>query len=256
GGEHAWVDEGELRLISQDSVRGAEQSRAPERTPWRILLKRPDLWLLTASYGTLGYIGYIYFSWFFLYLVNVRGFSLESGGWFSTVPFFISAAVAPLGGWLSDALSRRFCKRIGRCGLCFCGPLAGSILIYCGAATPDPHLSALLLSLGEGSLFLSVAAYWATTIDLARPYAGAVSGMMNMGGNLAGTLSPTLTPYLAQNYGWNSALYAAATVAFLGAFFWLGIHPEQAIELEDEAATPGQTESETVARSHKLTDYA
>jgi ACS family glucarate transporter-like MFS transporter len=107
-------------------------------------------------------------------------------------------------------------------------------LIYLGAATPDPYLSVLFLSLGEGSLFLSVAAYWATTIDLAKPYAGAVSGLMNMGGNLAGTVSPTLTPYLAHTFGWNSALYTAAALAFLGAFFWLGIHPERAIDLERE----------------------
>ncbi len=254
--EHSWVNAAELRLITQEPGRGTERGRAPERTPWRILLKRPDLWLLTASYGTLGYIGYIYFSWFYLYLVNVRGFSIVSGGWFSTAPFFISAAVAPVGGWLSDALSRRFGKRIGRCSLGFCGPLVGSILIYCGAATSDPHLSALLLSLGEGSLFLSVAAYWATTIDLARPYAGAVSGMMNMGGNLAGTLSPTLTPYLAQNYGWNSALYMAAAIAFLGAFFWLGIHPEQAIDLGEETATPEPKEMETAALAHNLAESA
>jgi ACS family glucarate transporter-like MFS transporter len=107
-------------------------------------------------------------------------------------------------------------------------------LIYWGAATTDPYVSVVCLSLGEGALFLSVAAYWATTIDLAKPYAGAVSGLMNMGGNLAGTLSPTLTPYLAQTYGWNSALYVAAVLAFLGAFFWFGIHPERAIDLGEE----------------------
>jgi ACS family glucarate transporter-like MFS transporter len=134
---------------------------------------------------------------------------------------------------------------VGRCGLGFCGPLAASLFIYCGAAAADPYLSAIFLSLGEGCLFLSVSAYWATTIDLARPYAGAVSGMMNMGGNLAGTVSPTLTPYLAEHFGWNSALYVAAAVAFVGAFFWLGIHPERAIDLgEAEAAPDSQVEVE------------
>jgi ACS family glucarate transporter-like MFS transporter len=182
----------------------------------------------------LGYIGYIYFSWFYLYLVNVRGFSVVSAGWYSTAPFLISATAAPLGGWLSDSLSRRFGKRLGRCSIGFGGPLAGSVFIYLGAATPDPYLAVLFLSLGEGALFLSVAAYWATTIDLAKRYAGTVSGFMNMGGNLGGTLSPTLTPLLAQQFGWNSALYVAALLALLGAFFWLGVHPERAIELEEE----------------------
>src|SRR4029077_12188891 len=132
--EHAWVNESELRLITQASESGTRQSGAPKRTPWRILLKRPDLWLLTASYGSLGYIGYIYFSWFYLYLVNVRGFSIVSGGWYSTLPFIISAAAAPLGGWLSDSCSRRFGKRLGRCGLGFSGPLCAAGLIWAGAA--------------------------------------------------------------------------------------------------------------------------
>ena len=82
-------------------------------------------------------------------------------------------------------------------------------------------------------------------IDLAKPYAGAVSGLMNMGGNLAGTVSPTLTPYLAQNFGWNSAWYVAAALAFIGAFFWLGIHPERVIDLEEESVTCGQVTIET-----------
>jgi ACS family glucarate transporter-like MFS transporter len=115
-------------------------------------------------------------------------------------------------------------------------------LIAYGAATADPYLSVLCLSLGEGALFLSVAAYWATTIDLAKPYAGAVSGLMNMGGNLAGTLSPTVTPYLAHNFGWDSALYVAAALAALGASFWLGIHPEREIALAEEPRPSAQAE--------------
>ncbi|MGH7965272.1 MAG: MFS transporter, partial [Candidatus Binatia bacterium] len=238
--EHSWVNEAELALITPAAGLAPKSQGVRHRTPWRLLLKRPDLWCLTASYATLGYVGYIYFSWFYLYLVNVRGFSLVSGGWLSTAPFFISVAAAPFGGWLSDTLSRRYGKRVGRCGLGFSCPLLAAGLIYFGAATPDPYLSVIFLSLGEGALFLSVAAYWATTIDLAKPYAGAVSGLMNMGGNLAGTLSPTLTPYLAQNFGWNSALYVAAALAFLGAFFWLGIHPEQVIDLGEEPVTSAQ----------------
>lgn len=151
--EHAWVNEAELDIISRETRQTPELKTVPTRTPWRLLLKRADLWCLTASYATLGYIGYIYFSWFYLYLVNVRGFSLVSGGWFSTLPFFISAAVAPLGGWLSDTLSRRFGKRLGRCGMGFACPVIAAGLIYLGAATSDPYVSVICLSLGEGALF-------------------------------------------------------------------------------------------------------
>ncbi len=241
--EHPWVNAAELQYITQAPASSSAHRDVPVRTPWRVILGRPDLWFLTASYTVLGYIGYIYFSWFYLYLVNVRGFSIVSGGWYSTLPFVISALAAPIGGWLSDSFSRRFGKRIGRCGLGFSGPLCAAGSIWAGAAVSDPYLSVLFLSLGEGLLFLTVAAYWATTIDLAKTHAGTVSGFMNMGGNLGGAVSPTLTPLIAQRFGWDSALYVAAVLALLGAFFWLGVHPERAMDLGEEApAFPPQPE--------------
>ncbi len=182
---------------------------------------------------------YIYFSWFYLYLTDVRGFSVLKGGWYSTAPFLAGAITAPLGGWLSDALGKRCGKRIGRCGVACGAMILTSCFIWLGASAADPYMAILFLSLGSGSLFLSTAAFWATTMDLASKYAGTVSGFMNMGGNLGGTLSPTLTPYIAERYGWETALYVAAVLAILGMFCWLGVHPERAIDLEErETAHP------------------
>lgn len=51
---------------------------------------------------TIGYIAYLYFSWFYLYLVNVRGFSITHGGLYGSLPFVTAALVAPLAhhfGW-------------------------------------------------------------------------------------------------------------------------------------------------------------
>jgi len=166
-------------------------------------------------------------------LVNVRGFSVLSGGWYSTAPFLAGAVTSPLGGWLSDSMSRRFGKRTGRCGVGIGGLLLTAGLIWAGAAASDPYRAILLLALGSASLFLTAGAYWASTMDLASSYAGTVSGFMNMGGNLGGALSPTLTPFLAQRFGWESALYVAAALAVLGALLWLGVHPERAIELAE-----------------------
>ncbi|MDH5576461.1 MAG: MFS transporter, partial [Nitrospirota bacterium] len=47
----------------------------PETTvPWKVILTTPTVWWLTLSYTCLGYVAYVYMSWFYLYLVNVRGF--------------------------------------------------------------------------------------------------------------------------------------------------------------------------------------
>jgi ACS family glucarate transporter-like MFS transporter len=73
-------------------------------------------------------------------------------------------------------------------------------------------------------------------MDLASTYAGTVSGFMNMGGNIGGAISPTLTPYIAQQYGWETALFVAAALAIIGSMFWLGVHPERVIELQEKEA--------------------
>ncbi len=228
--QHPWLNHAELRYITQ----AAEESMLPHPdanpvNPWPALLRNKSLWCVTAAYFTIGYVAYLYFSWFYLYLVNVRGFSITHGGLYGSLPFLTAAIVAPVAGWGSDYLSQRYGKRMGRCALGTVGLLMGAGWICAGAAASHPLWAVVFLSLGAGSLFLGAPACFATTIDLAKRHAGIAGGFMNMGGNLGGALSPTLTPFLAHHFGWEGALYASAGLAVIGAFFWLGVHPEQEI---------------------------
>ena len=240
--DHPWVNEAERQYVSQGETTAQEPSPPLHLIPWRALLSRPDLWLLTGAYFVLGYTLYFYFSWFFLYLVNERGFSMQSGGFYTMAPFLASAVFAPIGGWLSDTLSAQFGKRIGRCAIGFTSLILTGVFVSAGATTTSAYTAILFLSLGAGSLFISASVYWVTTIDLAKKYAGTVSGFMNMGGNIGGAISPTLTPYLAQAYGWETALYTMAGLACVAAFCWLGVHPEQAIDLAEDAGEKGEIE--------------
>jgi ACS family glucarate transporter-like MFS transporter len=233
--QHPWLNHTELRYITQGTEESVlAYSDTARSNPWPVLLRSKSLWCVTAAYFTIGYIAYLYFSWFYLYLVNVRGFSLTHGGLYGSLPFLTAAVVAPLAGWLSDHLSQRYGKRTGRCMLGIIGLLLGAGWICAGAAATHPLWAVVFLSLGAGSLFLGVPAYFATTIDLAKTHAGIAGGFMNMGGNLGGALSPTLTPLLAHHFGWDGALYASAALAFVGALFWLGVHPEQEIDFRKE----------------------
>ena len=77
---------------------------------------------------------------------------------------------------------------------------------------------------------------FAAVIDLVRVYAGTVTGFVNMGIHLGGAISPTLTPILAHRFGWESAFYVAAALAFLGSLLWLGVDPERSIDVNEEAS--------------------
>ncbi len=235
--EHPAVSREERAYIAGDEV--PEESTAARRaTPWRRLFARRDLWYLTGAYAVLGYNAYFYFAWFYLYLVNERGFSLERGGFYTMAPFLTMAVAGPIGGWLSDRLCQRYGRRGGRCGLGFTSMLLTGVFVYLGAATEQAVAAVVLLSLSTGTLLLGAAAFWATTIDVAQEHAGTVSGLMNMGGNLGGTLSPSLTPYLAEQHSWQAALYVMAALNLIGAVLWLGIHPERQLEPESASSLP------------------
>jgi len=222
--DHPRVNAGELahiRQSAQPSPVAAETGSTA--APFAALLKRPSVWFLTLSYTMLGYIAYIYLSWFFLYLVNVRHFSVLQGSFWAACPFIAMAAGCPTGGWLSDRLTARHGRRIGRAGVGGTGLWLTAGFIYGGAMTGDPYQAILLLSLGAGILYATVGAYWASTIDLSHRHSGALSGLMNMGANLGGVVSPTLTPFIGEAWGWPAALTVAALVAVLGGLLWIGV---------------------------------
>jgi ACS family glucarate transporter-like MFS transporter len=205
--------------------------------------RRADLWLLTGATFIGGYILYTFVSWFYLYLVNVRGFSALAGGVYGAGPFAIGTVAAPLGGWLSDRICRRSGKRWGRCGIGSCGLLVSGSAIFIGAGAENPYLAVALLSLGGGSLFFSSSVIFATVIDLAARYAGTVTGFVNMGIHLGGALAPTLTPILAHRFGWASAFYVDTALAFIGVFLWLGIDPERRLDMHEEVAPLAEAEA-------------
>lgn len=197
--------------------------------PWASLLRTPTVWWLVLSYTCLGYVAYIYLSWFYLYLVNVRGVSLLAGGFYAAAPFVTIAVSCPLGGWLTDRAVEQWGVTRGRAAVGATGMLLSGLTIAAGALATAPLLALLLLSLGAGFLYLTVGAYWTCTVDLSKTHAGTLSGLMNTGANIGGSLSPTLTPWLAEQIGWSTALSVAAGVALIGGSLWLRIRPEEGL---------------------------
>jgi len=68
-------------------------------------LRNPSFMMLTLSYSLQGYVGYIFVSWFYLYLVQERHFGLLTGAWMSSLPWVLSIVSIPLGGFVADRLA-------------------------------------------------------------------------------------------------------------------------------------------------------
>jgi len=206
-----------------DVRRGETQKE--ETVPWRDILRTPTVWWLVFSYTCLGYVAYVYLSWFYLYLVNIRGFDVLNGAFFASAPFIAMTIFCPLGGTVTDRLSLSLGINRGRSSVGGTGMVLAAVSIMLGATIQSPYVAIAFLSLGAGWLYFSVSAFWSSTVDLSHRYAGTLSGLMNTGANLGGTLSPTLTPWLAEQFGWSTALGVAALIALLGGLLWIWIRP-------------------------------
>ena len=221
---HPRVNAGEAALIRGNApLRNVPE--APTPVPWKAFAQTPSVWWLVLSYTCFGYVAYVYLSWFYLYLVDVRHFSVLRGAFFAASPFIAMMIFCPIGGWVTDRLSGRFGLNKGRPWVGAWGMALAALSIIGGAAIEEPFTALALLSLGAGWLYFTIGAFWSSTVDLSKTHAGTLSGVMNTGANLGGTLSPTLTPWIANQFGWTIALGVAAVLAFIGALCWLGIRP-------------------------------
>ncbi len=221
--EHAWVSGDELAHIRA----GIELSRPGARPaiPWRIIFTNREVWALTISYFTFGYVVWIFFSWFFIYLAEVRGLDLKTSALYSMLPFMAMTVCCLLGGVINDAVVKRRGLRAGRCGLPVIALLLTAMFLVLGSMAQSSGLATVILAGGAGAIYLSQSAYWSVTADFAGPHSGVVSGVMNMGCQVGGAITASLTPWIAAQFGWTSAFFVAAALAIVGAFAWLLVDP-------------------------------
>ena len=225
---HPSVSAAELGLIE----RGILQSSAAQRNgrlSWLEILSSGNVWILSFAYFCFGYVAQVFFNWFFLYLARVRGLNLKTSSYYAMLPFLAMAVCSPLGGIISDALSKRVGPRIGRCAICVAGFALTAIFVIVGALAADARIASLVLAGGAGSLYLSQSAFWAVSANLGGKSSGSLSGFMNMANQFAGMISASLTPWLAARFSWTFGFRAAALVAVLGAVAWLFIDPRTSL---------------------------
>lgn len=189
-------------------------------------LANPGFILLTISYSLQGYVGYIFVSWFYVYLVQERHFGLLSGAWMSSLPWILSILSIPLGGLMSDRLAAgRLGQVWGRRLVPIVGMGLSGVMISIGAHTSSAVMAAISLAFATALVLCVEGPFWATMMSIAGRQSGTAGGIMNMGSNIGGFISPALTPLIAVYIGWENALHVAAVLSVTAALLWLGIKP-------------------------------
>jgi ACS family glucarate transporter-like MFS transporter len=229
--QHPWVSSAELALIKSGRGDAQDESgseRVPEETgvPWIKIFANKEVLALTGSYFTYGYISWIFFSWFYIYLAQVRGLSLKTSAVYSIFPFIAMSAGSLIGGVASDWLAHHWSARVGRCYLPAFALLMTGILLLVGSRVHDAVAATAVLACGAGSLYLSQSCFWSVTADFAGTHAGVVSSTMNMGCQIGAAVTASLTPLIAVHFGWDASFLAATMLAMLGASAWLVVNPD------------------------------
>jgi MFS transporter, ACS family, glucarate transporter len=222
--DHAGVGDDELVEI-ETGLAPAEVQHQASIIPFMRMLKSLDVWALTLSYFCYGYVAWIFFSWFYIYLARVRGLNLKASAFYAMLPFLAMAAACPLGGIVSDRLSKVFGLRIGRCGIAGLSMAIAAAFIATGSQVGSARIASIVLAGGAGALYLSQSSFWSVTADIAGRSSGTVSGFMNTGGQLGGALTASLTPVIASSFGWTASFLVAASLCALGAMAWLVVDP-------------------------------
>ena len=205
-------------------------------TPWGTILTDRNVWGLFISYFCFGYVAWLFFSWFFIYLAEVRHVDLKTSALYSSMPFIAMTICCLSGGAANDRIAKKYGLFWGRSGLAVVAFVLTAGFLAAGSQVTSTGLAVVILAGGAGALYLSQSSFWSVTADIAGPYTGVVSGFMNMGCQIGGAITASLTPWIAAEYGWIAAFGTAASLAVIGAVAWCFVRPDRLIVAERPAA--------------------
>ena len=233
--EHPWVSPREKEKIDAGlTLNGTkaitDSANMPgARISWSKILTSREVWAITLSYFCFGYVAWIFFSWFYIYLAKVRGLNLKASAFYAMLPFLAMAVCCALGGLLNDRLTKWRGERLGRCGVAAISIALTSLFLIVGSRAADAQVASLVLAGGAGMLYLAQSSFWSVTADIGGRSSGAVSGFMNMGAQAGGAVTAILTPVIAEHYGWTASFLVAAALCVVGSLAWLAVDPRKTL---------------------------
>lgn len=228
--ELAWIASGrtdEKHKVPATPDSAARTSESRRRVPWGRIFRSRETLGLSAAYFSFGYVAWVFFSWFYIYLAQVRGVNLKTTAIYSMFPFIAMTLGSVCGGIISDAVARRLGPRAGRCYFPALALALTAVLLVIGSHAASAITATLILASGAGALYLSQSCFWSVSADFGGEHAGIVSGAMNSACQIGGAVTATLTPLIAAHLGWNASFLTATVLAALGALAWLAVNPNE-----------------------------
>jgi ACS family glucarate transporter-like MFS transporter len=234
--DHPAVNGAELAHIGAGLA--VERGGPRAAVPWAAIFSSRNVWGLFVSYFAFGYVIWIFFSWFYIYLSEARHLDLKSTAAYAMLPFLCMTGGCLAGGVLNDRIAARYGLCWGRSGLAVVSFILTALFLVLGSMANSTLVAVLVLAAGAGAIYLSQSSFWSVTADIAGPHSGVVSGFMNMGCQIGGALTSSLTPWIAQQFGWMAAFFVGAAIVLLGVIAWAVVDPNRLLEPTDRSDEP------------------
>ena len=194
---------------------------------WKLALKDRNVLLIALSYFCMNYVFYLFFSWFFFYLVNVREFSATDAGMFTAAQWILGAIGATVGGFGCDMLVKKLGIRRGPRLQCMVALILSATFLFVGATSNSVMLTVVTLCFSFGFTQLTEAPMWVATMGVAGKHSQVATGVLNTGGNIPGAIGGVLVPAIAGWLGWSAAIISGSVFALVGALLWLFIRADE-----------------------------
>jgi MFS family permease len=233
-----WLDEGERAYVLQQ--REPPRQDAVRAMSLRSLLRQPVMWGLMVTHGCQTFSLYLFLTWLPSYLRTVRHLDLFNAGWLASLPYVVTAIGLVLFGVLSDRMVRHVDLSTGsrRYLMILMMALAACVLFVPFAN----NLVVMEVLITASILFANVAnaLNYAVAADLVhdRSSAGAVFGLLVLGGNSFGFMAPILTGFIiayTQQYTLSFVLAAALLLIGMATSWLLVRRPLQPVAFEGAA---------------------
>jgi ACS family glucarate transporter-like MFS transporter len=225
--EHQGVNEAERALI--DAGRPPPEAHR-ERGAWKIALANRDILLLTLSYFCMNYVFYLFFSWFFFYLVEIRQFDNQQAGMFTSAQWILGAIAGLAGGFLCDVAVRKWGVRLGTRWLAIITLLLCSVFLVAGALATSVSAAVILLCLSFGFTQMSDSTFWVAAVAVSGRHGEVATGILNTGGNAVGFVGGMLVPLVAGISNWTVAMASGAVFSLVAAGLWLFVRADRMMD--------------------------
>jgi ACS family glucarate transporter-like MFS transporter len=197
---------------------------------WHHVFRTRSLVPLCLQYLANTYGFYFFITWLPTYLSKSRGMAKAELAIFAGLPLLLSVIADVTGGVTTDALSRRFGLRAGRCGVGAAAYLVAAISMLLGTLWGDARIAGSLIAFGGAASMFTLAPAWATVIELGGGNAAVLGATMNTAGQVGGILSPIVLAYIVDRLGnWSMPLHVLSGLYLMAAICWLFIDPERQV---------------------------